>query len=133
MALKCSYNIWGNLLMKGSLIWKAQRYSSLVMLAYVIYITCFIFSNNSISFNNWSEFFLSPQLKISTSLVFLLVVLHAFIGLWTVGTDYLTKRTLGFLNQSLSKIANPIRSFYYALFSLIGLFYLFIIFFIIWT
>ena len=123
-----------NNIMKGSLIWNLQRYSSLVILCYLIYIFSFIFfSENKINFFEWSEFFLSFQSRLFTSIVFLFLVLHAYIGLWTIGTDYLTERTLGFLNRALSERATLLRSLYFMTFGFLGFMYLFLILYIIWT
>ena len=122
-----------NNIMKGSLIWNLQRYSSLVILCYLIYIFSFIFfSENKINFFEWSEFFLSFQSRLFTSIVFLFLVLHAYIGLWTIGTDYLTERTLGFLNRALSERATLLRSLYFMTFGFLGFMYLFLILYIIW-
>ena len=118
--------------MKGSIIWNAQRYSSVLILAYLIYILSFIFSNDEINFFSWSNFFLSFEVRFITSIVFIMIVMHAFIGLWTVGTDYLTHRTLGFLNKSLSRRANLLRNTYFFIFGLLGLVYLISILYIIW-
>ena len=118
--------------MKGSFIWYTQRYTSLIILSYLIYIFSFIFNNQDINFFSWSDFFLSFQVRFLSSIVFLVIVLHAFIGLWTVGTDYLTKRTLGFLNVSLSRRADTLRYIYYLIFGLLGIVYLTAIFYIIW-
>ena len=82
---------WIFVYMKGSFIWYTQRYTSLAILSYLIYILSFIFTNKDINFFSWSDFFLSFQVRFLSSIVFLVIVLHAFIGLWTVGTDYLTK------------------------------------------
>ena len=118
--------------MKGSFIWYTQRYTSLIILCYIIYILSFIFTNQDINFFSWSDFFLSFQVRFLSSIVFLVIVLHAFIGLWTVGTDYLTKRTLGYLNISLSRGADILRYIYYLIFGLLGIVYLTAIFYIIW-
>ncbi len=123
---------WIFVYMKGSFIWYTQRYTSLLILSYLIYIFSFIFNNQDINFFSWSDFFLSFQVRFLSSIVFLVIVLHAFIGLWTVGTDYLTKRTLGFLNVSLSKRADTLRYIYYLIFGLLGIVYLTAIFYIIW-
>ena len=123
---------WLFVFMKGSFIWYTQRYTSLVILSYLIYILSFIFTNQDINFFSWSDFFLSIQVRFLSSIVFLVIVLHAFIGLWTVGTDYLTKRTLGFLNVSLSKRADALRYIYYLIFGLLGIMYLTAILYIIW-
>ena len=118
--------------MKGSFIWYTQRYTSILILSYLIYILSFIFTNQDINFFSWSDFFLSFQVRFLSSIVFLVIVLHAFIGLWTVGTDYLTKRTLGFLNVSLSRRADTLRYIYYLIFGLLGIVYLTAILYIIW-
>ena len=123
---------WIFVYMKGSFIWYTQRYTSLVILSYLIYILSFIFTNQDINFFSWSDFFLSFQVRFLSSIVFLVIVLHAFIGLWTVGTDYLTKRTLGFLNVSLSRRADTLRYIYYLFFGLLGIVYLTAILYIIW-
>jgi succinate dehydrogenase / fumarate reductase membrane anchor subunit len=123
---------WIFVYMKGSFIWYTQRYTSLIILSYLIYILSFIFTNQDINFFSWSDFFLSFQVRFLSSIVFLVIVLHAFIGLWTVGTDYLTKRTLGFLNVSLSRRADTLRHVYYLIFGLLGIVYLTAIFYIIW-
>ena len=104
--------------MKGSVIWNLQRYSSLVVLSYVVYVMIFI---------------LSFQMRFLTSIVCVFILIHAFIGLWTVGTDYLTKRTLGFLSNSLSAMADLLRKAYLFLFVVLGLMYLTVILYIIWT
>ena len=123
---------WIFVYMKGSFIWYTQRYTSLIILSYLISIFSFIFNNHDINFFSWSDFFLSFQVRFLSSIVFLVIVLHAFIGLWTVGTDYLTKRTLGFLNVSLSRRADTLRYIYYLIFGLLGIVYLTAIFYIIW-
>ena len=123
---------WIFVYMKGSFIWYTQRYTSLIILSYLIYIFSFILNNQDINFFSWSDFFLSFHVRFLSSILFLVIVLHAFIGLWTVGTDYLTKRTLGFLNVSLSRRADTLRYVYYIIFGLLGILYLTAIFYIIW-
>ena len=118
--------------MKGSMIWNLQRYSSLVILCYLIYIAYFILFTEDINFFSWSNFFLSFQARFITSIVFLMIITHAFIGLWTVGTDYLTKRTLGFLSKSIAKRASILRNLYFLIFGLTGILYLISILYIIW-
>ena len=71
-------------------------------------------------------------LRGASGIVFMLIVMHAFIGLWTVGTDYLTTRTLGFLDKSLAKRAGLLRKTYFLMFGLLGLVYLISILYIIW-
>ena len=91
----------------------------------------FIFTND-LNFFTWSDFFLSFQIRIFTSIIFILILVHSFIGLWTVGTDYLTKRTLGFLSKPLGNTADILRNMYYFIFVLLGIIYLTFVLYIIW-
>ena len=84
------------------------------------------------SYYDWVSFIASIEMKAITSLISILIISHAFIGLWTVGTDYLTKRTLGFLSPALSKKAESIQFLYQLVFILCGLLYLGSILYIIW-
>ena len=117
--------------MKGSIIWNIQRYSSLIVLSYIFYVVAFVL-RNELNFFSWSNFFLSFEIRFITTLVFLLIVTHAFIGLWTVGTDYLTNRTLGFLNKNIARRADLLRCIFFSAFCLLGFVYLTAIFYIIW-
>ena len=118
--------------MKGSLIWKIQRYSSLITLSYVIYLSYFFISSSDITFFSWTTFILSYQMRGLTTLVALILLVHAAIGLWTVGTDYLTTRTLGFLNNTLSNNATNIRYSYFFTIALLLIFYLLGTLYIVW-
>ena len=118
--------------MKGAIIWNSQRYSSLLILLYLIYILSFIINSDDINFYSWSNFFLSFQVRILTSLIFIMILVHSYIGLWTVGTDYLTVRTLGFLNKTLANRAKLLRNTYFFVFGALGVVYLISILYIIW-
>ena len=118
--------------MKGALIWNIQRYSSLFILVYIIYIFSFFIITDDIDFYTWSNFFNSYQAKLSTSFVFFMIIAHAYIGLWTIGTDYLTTRTLGFLSNTLAKRADFLRSLYFFIFAILGMFYLITILYVVW-
>ena len=112
----------------GRLFWYMQRYSALYFLAFIVYLEYLYLSNqfNFIFFNSTIFF------KISASLFILLANIHGFIGLWTVGTDYLTERTLGFLSQGLGGVANTIRKTYELFFILLGCILTISYFYIIW-
>ena len=89
-------------------------------------------SQDEINFFSWSNFFLSFEVRLLTSFIFIMIVVHAYIGLWTVGTDYLTSRTLGFLNKSIAKRAKLMRNTYFFTFGFLGIVYLGSILYIIW-
>ena len=112
-----------NLFMKGSTIWLLQRSSAIINLIYIVYVFYFIYSTE-LTFEAWSNFFYSSIMIFLTLCFFVSVIIHSFIGLWTVGTDYLTRRTIGFLSFRISQYADTFRSIYTVVFSLFGLSYL---------
>ena len=116
-------SILENLFMKGSTIWYLQRTSAIINLIYIVYVFYFICSTE-LTFEAWSNFFYSSLMIVLTLSFFVSVIIHSFIGLWTVGTDYLTRRTIGFLSYRISKYADTLRSIYTVVFSLFGLSYL---------
>lgn len=100
----------------GKLYWYLQRYSALYFILFLVYIE-YTFWTTGITF----QFLTSNNLfKASLSIFILLACAHAFIGLWTVGTDYLTKRTLGFVSSRLGAYADVLRRIYEAVFILLG-------------
>ncbi len=125
-------NCNGYLLVKGSTIWYLQRCSSIFIFIYIIYVVVFIISSLPIAFNEWFLFKSSLLFKLSTTTAFLSILVHAYIGLWTIGTDYLTPRTLGFLNFTLSKIADTSRLLYNILFIVLGLLLYFYLLLLVW-
>ncbi len=118
--------------MNGSTLWYLQRFSSILILIYVIYIAYFILGFEQISYITWIQFVDTYLFKISTSLTFLIILIHSYIGLWTVGTDYLTPRTLGFLSMNLSEIANSSRLIYNVFFTCMGITSYIYLLFLIW-
>ena len=112
----------------GRLIWKMQRYSALYFLFFVGYLE-YLFVNGSYSFEFLNNSFVFKTLL---SLFVLLAALHGFAGMWVVGTDYLTARTLGFLSPGLTNQANLIRKIYEILFFSLGVFVTIFYFLLIW-
>ena len=119
--------------MKGSSLFYLLRLSALVMLVYTIWVLSFIFFNQPVEYNSWISFTNQILFQLSTTFVAFFFLVHTFIGLWTVGTDYFTSRTLGFVNTSLAKHADLIRSGYTILFVALGALIVISTLFIIWS
>ena len=106
----------GDAMKSGRLTWYLQRYSAIYFITFLVYLE-YTFWTSGITF----QFLNSNNLfKASLSIFILLACAHAYIGLWTVGTDYLTKRTLGFISSSLSTSADTLRKIYEVIFTLLG-------------
>jgi len=73
--------------------WLLQRVSGVILLAYAIYLggTLVI----GVNYAQWQAMFASTGMRVFTLLAILSLAAHAWIGMWAVGTDYLTERMLG--------------------------------------
>lgn len=86
---------------RGLRDWLIQRVTALVIFVYIVVLGCFWFSHPHIHFMIWHDFFACTGMKILNSVMWLSMVLHAWIGLWTVSTDYLKCLTLRLTVQML--------------------------------
>lgn len=82
--------------------WLVQRVSAVILAVYFIFLMLFFIGNPDVSYTEWTGFIGSTCMKIFTFLALLSLGAHAWVGLWTVSTDYLTERQLG-------NIATPLR------------------------
>ena len=73
--------------------WLIQRVTSLVLLAYFLLIAYQL--TGSVDYTSWRALFDQTSMKVFTLMAALSLVAHAWIGLWSVFTDYLTERMLG--------------------------------------
>ena len=112
----------------GKLYWYLQRYSALYFISFLLYLE-YTFWTTGITF----QFLTTNNLfKASLSIFILLACAHAYVGLWAVGTDYLTKRTLGFMSSGLSAYADVLRRIFEILFILLGVLIAILYISIIW-
>lgn len=71
---------------RGLRDWIAQRISAVLIGIYTIFLFVYCFS--SVSYSEWISLFHSIPMRIATFLVVLCIIWHAWIGIWTVLTDY---------------------------------------------
>jgi succinate dehydrogenase / fumarate reductase membrane anchor subunit len=69
--------------------WLLQRASALVILTYFLFIFITLVTHPNMEYWYWHELFACSVMKIATMMVMLAVLIHAWIGVWTVTTDYL--------------------------------------------
>lgn len=73
--------------------WIVQRVSAVIIGLYVIFLTSFILFHPQLNFMVWQLLFCHPLMQIFSFLTLVAIVLHAYIGMWTIATDYLTRYT----------------------------------------
>ena len=71
-----------------------QRVSAVILTAYTITLLVF-FLGGGVTFETLTTFFWSMPMQIFSTLALLSTLAHAWIGLWTVGTDYLRPAHVG--------------------------------------
>ena len=84
-----------NMSRNGVSDWLIQRVSALVLAAYTLCIFGYVVLNPGLDFETWSGFFNNTGMQVFTMLAVLSTGAHAWIGMWTVATDYLTTLQLG--------------------------------------
>jgi succinate dehydrogenase / fumarate reductase membrane anchor subunit len=69
--------------------WLIQRFSAIYLVIYTLFIFSFLFSHPHLSFEIWKNLFSCVLFKLATVLTLFMLLLHSWVGLWTVCTDYL--------------------------------------------
>jgi succinate dehydrogenase / fumarate reductase membrane anchor subunit len=75
--------------------WMAQRVSAVVLAAYVVFLLGFIVCNPGLGYAEWKGLFSNNLMRIFSLLTLLALSVHAWVGMWTISTDYLTQMALG--------------------------------------
>jgi len=75
--------------------WLIQRFSSVVLAAYSVFIVFALICGPEVTFASWSQLFDQLWVRIFTIMALLACAAHGWIGLWNVLTDYLTARLMG--------------------------------------
>ena len=95
-----SVNSVTNLGRSGVFDWLIQRVTAYVLALYTLFLLGFmVFSD--INYESWSALFGQTRFRIFTLLALLSLGAHAWVGLWTVTTDYIKAMAPRFLVQAI--------------------------------
>lgn len=64
------------------------RMTAIIMLLYILYIIGFILFWSEVNYQIWKDFFSGTFTRTFTMLVLMSVLIHGWIGMWQVLTDY---------------------------------------------
>ncbi|MGL6261720.1 succinate dehydrogenase, hydrophobic membrane anchor protein [Vibrio sp. WXL210] len=70
------------------------RASAIIMTLYTLYLVAFFMFSGDISYLDWTQFFSGTFTRVFTMLALLSILIHAWIGLWQVLTDYIKNAML---------------------------------------
>ncbi|MFO7529514.1 MAG: succinate dehydrogenase, hydrophobic membrane anchor protein [Marinobacter sp.] len=95
MGMSSATNIGRN----GVQDWIIQRVTAYVLALYTLFLFGFLVTTD-VDYQSWSALFGQGWFKIFTLLALLSIAGHAWVGLWTVSTDYIKSAMPRFLFQA---------------------------------
>jgi len=75
--------------------WVVQRVTAVILSVYTVVLVGFVALNPDLQFQAWRDLFSSTWMQVLTLLALLSTCAHAWIGMWTIGTDYLRPHLQG--------------------------------------
>ena len=75
--------------------WMAQRVSAVVLAAYFIFLIGYMVANPGLGYAEWHGLFSHNAMRIFSLLALVALIVHAWVGMWTITTDYLTPMAIG--------------------------------------
>jgi succinate dehydrogenase / fumarate reductase, membrane anchor subunit len=75
--------------------WLVQRISAVVLGIYFIGLLGYLLLNPDLTYAQWQALFASTWMRIASLGALISLCAHAWVGMWTVSTDYLTPAMIG--------------------------------------
>ena len=79
---------------KGLHDWIIQPISALVLAGYIFFLTLYFIMHPMLDFTAWRGLFSQSVMQAATLLTLLALLWHAWIGIWSVLTDYIKHSVL---------------------------------------
>ncbi|WP_110655662.1 succinate dehydrogenase, hydrophobic membrane anchor protein [Salinicola halimionae] len=94
-----------NLGRSGLSDWLIQRVSAVVLALYALFVVAYLLFHPHLDYATWSGLFAQTWMRIFSLLAFISMAAHAWVGLWTVSTDYLKHTGVRFGFQAVVILA----------------------------
>ncbi|MCP5015950.1 MAG: succinate dehydrogenase, hydrophobic membrane anchor protein [Ketobacter sp.] len=75
--------------------WVIQRATAVVLGVYFLCMMGFLVTTPDLTYDQWSSYMSSTFMRVFTLIALVSMAAHAWVGLWTISTDYFTTRQLG--------------------------------------
>lgn len=76
--------------------WVLQRVSAVILAAYSVFMVGYLLLHPNLDYTTWSGLFENTAMRIFSLMAFISIAAHAWIGLWTVATDYMKPTAVRF-------------------------------------
>lgn len=94
-----------NLGRSGLSDWVMQRLTAVVVGAYFVMMMGFLVCHPQLSYEDWQSFMSNSLVRIVTLISFAAIGAHAWVGMWTISTDYIKPTGIRFVFQAACGIA----------------------------
>lgn len=81
--------------------WLIQRVSAVILAIYTVGLLGWFVCTPTVDFATWQGLNACLGMRIANTLVLLALIGHAWVGVWTILTDYITGRQLGAAGPAL--------------------------------
>lgn len=89
----------------GSRDWIVQRISAVVLAIYSVVMIGFFLTHGTVTYVEWLSFMTSLPMRLFTLVAIIALAGHAWVGMWTVFTDYVKSSGVRLVLQSLMIVA----------------------------
>ena len=79
----------------GTRDWIVQRISAVVLALYSVVMLGFFLTHGHVTYVEWVAFMMSLPMRLFSLVTIIALAGHAWVGMWTVFTDYITSAKLG--------------------------------------
>lgn len=79
----------------GSRDWIVQRISAAVLAIYSVVLLGFFLTHGDVTYDQWASFMMSLPMRLFSLVAIIALAGHAWVGMWTVFTDYITSKKMG--------------------------------------
>ena len=86
--------------------------SSIQLLVYILSIRGFFLKNTPVDDFIWTSLMRNPLMKTATFLFLRSFGIHAWLGTWAIGSDYLSSRFFGLISHKISFLGSSINFVY---------------------
>lgn len=85
--------------------WLIQRVTAIILALYTIFILGYILQQHYFYYHDWANLFKNEWMRYATLIVLISLIAHAWVGVWTIITDYLKPVILRFVVQVIVILA----------------------------
>lgn len=88
--------------------WMVQRVSAVILGLYFVGLLAYMLLSPELGYAEWKALFSATWMRVASIAALLALCAHAWIGMWTVATDYLTEALLGPKGTAVRFIFNAV-------------------------